>query len=192
MPQCMCPNCKTPFSARSSEFGEIHRCTSCGFEFKLDVVHLARYQLPNTIRIQLREVDGNPFTRFSVPILVSYGYRLPPLRSNQQGQILITKEMFRKSQQDEVSTGIMDHRGDDSLNRFIHIKVPEQSEAVKISTARSGSPWPILDFEQELYGDMDTLAAAYIPEENIVPVEISVDLSQAKDIVDLELEIATV
>ena len=191
MPECMCPNCKTPFSARSSEFGVKHRCASCGFEFKLDVAHLARYQLPSTIRIQLRDVEGNPFTRYSVPVLVSYGYQFPPLRSDQQGQILITKEMFMKAQQDEVSTGIMDHRGDYALNRFIHLKVPERTEASKLSKARSSSGWPILAFEKELYSDMATLAAAYLLEENIAPAEISVYLSKGIEVVDLELEIAT-
>jgi len=191
MPQCMCPNCKTPFAARSSEFGEKHRCESCGFEFKLDVAHLARYQLPSVIRIQLRDPEGNPFIRSSIPILVSYGYQFPPLRSDQHGQILITKEMFMKAQHDEVSTGIMDHRGDYSLNRFVHIKVPGQSEAITISKSRSSSPWPILDFERELYGDMEFLAAAYVPEENIAPIEISVDLSQVSGSVDLELKVVT-
>jgi hypothetical protein len=192
MPQCMCPNCKTPFSARSSEFGENHRCAACGFEFKLDVAHLARYQLPNTIRIQLRDVQGNPFTQSSVAVFVSYGYRLPPLRSDQHGQVLLTKEMFEKAWQDEVSTGLMDHRGGDySLNRFIHVKVPERNEASKLSNARAGSGWPILAFERELYGDMASLVAAYIPEENIVPVELNIDLSKANEIVDVELGIAT-
>ena len=191
MPQCMCPNCKTPFSTRSSEFGEQHRCASCGFEFKLEVAHLAHYQLPSTIRIQLRDGEGNPFTRSSIPVLVSYGYQLPPLRSDPQGQVLITKEMFMKAQHDEVSTGIMDHHGDYSLNRFVHIKVLEQSEASKISNARSSSGWPILNFEQELYGDLATLAAAYLPEERIAPVEISVDLSQVNEMVDVELKIVT-
>jgi hypothetical protein len=187
----MCPNCKTPFSARSAEFGEKHRCASCSFEFKLDVVHLVRYQLPNTIRVQLRDVQGNPFTHSSVPVLVSYGYQLPPLRSDEHGQILITKEMFMKAWQDEVSTGLMDLRGDYSLNRFIHLKVPESSEASKLSKARSGSGWPILDFERELYGDMASLTAAYLPEDNLAPIEMSIDLSKANEIVDVELEIKT-
>jgi len=191
MPQCMCPNCKTPFPARSSEFGENHCCTSCGLEFKLDVVHLARNQLPNTIRIQLRDTDGNPFTRFSVPVLVGYGYQFPPLRSDKRGQVLITKNMFMKAQRDEVATGIMDHRGDYSLNRFIHIRVPQQSEAIAISKARLGSQWHILDFEKELYGDMNSLIAAYVPEQDIVPVEISVDLSKADNDVELELLVKT-
>lgn len=191
MPECICPNCNTPFSASSSAFGENYRCSTCGFEFKLDTKHLAHYQLPNVIHIQLQDINEQPFTRFSVPVLVSYGYEFPPLRSNPEGQILITKEMFLKAQRDEVSTGIMDHKGDYSLNRFIQIKIPGRSEAVALANSRLGSQWPILDFEKELYNNIDSLGAAYVPEEDVVPVETVVDLSKTNGVVTLELIVKT-
>jgi hypothetical protein len=150
-------------------------------------VHLARYELPSIIRIQLINPDGTPFTRFSIPVMVNYGYRLPPLRSNSNGQILITKEMFLKAQRDEISTGIMDHKGDYSLNRFVRIGILEKNESIAASNARSKSQWQILDFEKELYSNMKSLASAYISDENIVPVEKNVDLSKATDVYDLEL-----
>src|SRR5687767_14303487 len=108
MPQCICPSCKTFFSVSSSEFGEKYRCNSCGTDFVLDVIHLARYQLPDIIQIQLQNIDGTPFTRFPIPVMVDYGYKLPPLQSDSLGRVLIKREMFSKAQRDEVSTGIMD------------------------------------------------------------------------------------
>lgn len=191
MPQCMCPNCKTTFSVRSSEFGENHQCISCGYEFKLDVIHLAHYQLPNVIRIQLYDVERNPFTRFSVPVMVNYGYEFPPLRSNKDGQIIITKEMFMKAQRDEISTGIMDYRGDYSLNRFIHIKLLDRGQSFVASNSRKHSQWQILDFEKELYGNMRSLVAAYLPEKDIVPTETSIDLAKASDEINLDIMVLT-
>jgi hypothetical protein len=190
MPECICPSCNTFFSAPSSAFGERYHCASCGTEFKLDVVHLARYRLPNLIRLQLENTDGTPFTRFAVPVMVEYGYRLPPLRTNAHGQIMITKQMFLKAQYDEISTGIMDHKGDYSLTRYIRIRILGKNEADARSKARSNSPYPILSLEKELYGDMRSLAAAYIPEEDILPIEIDVDLSKANDVVNLEMPVS--
>src|SRR5512144_1381896 len=143
MPECMCPSCKAFFSAPSSAFGEIYRCASCGSEFKLDTVHLARYKLPRIIHIQLQNADGAPFTRFAVPVMVAYGYHLPPLLSNRHGQVTITKEMFLKAERDEISTGIMDHKGDYYLNRFISIRILGKDQASKASNARANSPWHI-------------------------------------------------
>jgi hypothetical protein len=191
MPECICPSCKTFFSAPSSIFGETYNCNSCGAEFKLDIVHLAHYELPSIIRIQLKNPNGTPFTRFSVPVMVNYGYRLPPLRSNSNGLVLITKEMFLKAQRDEISTGIMDYKGDYSLNRFIHIGILGHNESIAAANARSNSGWPILDFEKELYSDFGSLVAAYLLDENIAPADTNIDISQPKDIVELELIIKT-
>jgi hypothetical protein len=191
MPECICPSCKAFFSAPSSAFGENYRCISCGAEFKLDVVHLARYKLPSIIRIQLQSTDGTPFIRFAVPVMVEYGYHLPPLLSNRDGQITITKEMFVKAERDEISTGIMDHKGDYSLNRFIHLRILGKNQSIRASNARANSPWPILPFEKELYSNMRSLAAAYILAEDIIPIEMNVDLSKANDMVNLEMRVST-
>lgn len=133
MPECICPNCQTLFKASSSVFGEKYRCANCGFEFNLDVVNLARFQLPKIIHIRLLNSEGTAFTKFSVPIMIEYGYHLPPLRSDSFGKVTVTQEMFLKAQQDEISSGIMDHKGDYSLNRFARIKVLGRSEASKLA-----------------------------------------------------------
>ena len=163
--------------------------SSCGSEFRLDVVHLAHYELPRSIHVQLQNIDGTPFTRFAVPVMVEYGYRLPPLLSNAAGQIMITKEMFLKAEQDEISTGIMDHKGDYLLNRFIRIRILGKDQSTAASNARSNSPWHILPFEKELYGNMRSLVTAYIPDEDIIPTEMNVDLSKANDVVNLEMRV---
>ena len=73
MPQCRCPDCQTVFPVLSSAFGQRFRCDACGSEFVLDIGHLARYQLPNIIRIQLGKTDGTAFTESPVPMIVDYG-----------------------------------------------------------------------------------------------------------------------
>lgn len=190
MPECSCPSCKAYFSVPSSAFGENYHCASCGSDFRLDIVHLARYKLPSIIHIQLKNADGTPFTHFAVPVMIAYGYHLPPLLSNRHGQIKVTKEMFLKAEQDEISTGIMDHKGDYSLNRFIGIRILGKNQASEASNARSNSPWHILPFEKELYGNMRTLVAAYLPEEDIIPVAKIVDLSKSRDIVNLDITVS--
>ena len=187
MPECLCPICKTSFAAPSAAFGKLYRCDSCGSEYMLDVEHLARYELPTAIHIQFRDRQGEPFTKFPFSVIIDYGYRLPPLRPNGQGQLLITKKMFLGAERDEILTGIMDHKGDYALSRFIRIRVPGLREALELSKARSSSPWPILDFEKELWGDMPSLIAAYIPSQDVVPMESTVDLAQHSDLVSLEL-----
>ena len=187
MPDCQCPNCRSYFKASSYEFGLQRQCEICGFEFKLDIDHLARYNLPSLIRIQLVSVDGAPFTKFSVPVLIQYGYSLPPIQSNLTGQLLVTREMFSKAHEDHISTGTMDHKGDYSLKRYIEIYVPSRNDAITISKQRDNSGWPILSFEQELYSDMPSLLAAYIPKEEIEPVSTKIDLFNKKDTVELEM-----
>lgn len=187
MPECRCPNCKTYFLAPSSIFGFQYKCETCKSEFKLDIIHLARFQLPYKIRIQLRNSDGSSFTKFSVPVMIQYGFSLPPLLSDSLGRLLITREMFDKAQADEISTGLMDHKGDYSLVRYINISIPSINDAKKLSEQRANSGWPILSFEQELYGDMSNLLASYIPEEDIEPVSTKIDLSKENDAVELEI-----
>jgi hypothetical protein len=189
MPECICPVCGSPFSAPSSEFGRSQRCDVCGSEYELGIEHLARYELPAAIRVQLRDNHGEPFTKFAISVIVDYGYALPPLRPNSQGQVFVTKQMFLKAERDQMLTGIMDHKGDYSLNRFVRIRVPGQREALALSKARSSSGWPILHFEKELYGDMPSLIAAYIPSQDLTPIETTVDLAQRLDLVDLDVTI---
>jgi hypothetical protein len=97
--------------------------------------------------------------------------------------------MFSKAERDHISTGIMDHRGDYSLNRYVRCRVLSQSDALAAATARVKSGWPILDFERELYGDLDTLGDAYIPIEDIYGIESAIDLGESKDEVNWDLTI---
>ncbi len=190
MPECICPNCKNLFTVTSSAFGQPYRCNVCGSQYKLDVDHLARFELPSAIQIQFQDYHGEPFTKFPLSLIIEYGYRLPPLQSNEKEQVLVTKLMFLKAQRDEILSGIMDHKGDYALNRFIRIRVPARREALEMSEARARSPWPILDFERELYGDMQSLRAAYLPGQEVIPLEATIDLAQRSDAVSLELVVS--
>jgi hypothetical protein len=75
------------------------------------------------------------------------------------------------------------------LNRYVRCRVLSQSDALAAATARVKSGWPILDFERELYGDLDTLGDAYIPIEDIYGIESAIDLGESKDEVNWDLTI---
>jgi hypothetical protein len=175
MPECTCPNCSTIFRAPSSAFGTLIRCPSCRSEYPLLTEYLARFDLPDSIHLQFREPSGKAFTRFSVPVLVQYGYDLPPLRSDASGQLLIDKAMFLRAQSDEINHAAMDHKGDYSLNRHVRIMVPNRSQGRKLADARMSYGSYLFPYEKELYRNMRALAA-YVPAADIVPFVILVDL----------------
>jgi hypothetical protein len=153
---------------------------------------LARFQLPNIIHIQLLTPEGVPFTQIPVPLMIKYGYQLPPLWTNSSGQLRVKRKMFSKAEHDEISTGLMDHRGTYELNRYIQCRVLSQADARAAAEARVGSGWPILSFEKELYGDLTTLFDAYIPTKSISPVDSTIDLAEGRDVVRLALTIKTI
>jgi hypothetical protein len=192
MPQCLCSGCKSIFECSLSQFGELYRCPDCGFEFKPDTQNLAHYNLPDAIKIQLVSKEGAPFIDFSVPVMVDYGYYVPPILSDKTGRVVITGEVLFEAKREYISTGIMDYKYDDySLNRFVIIRINDKKEASQISKKRLGSGWPISNLEKKLYHNMDKLAAAFIPLEDIVPVEKFIDLSQEKHPAELEITIIT-
>ena len=187
MPYIRCPDCRTIFTVSASAFGQEFLCKSCSSKSLIDTDFLARFQLPEIIRIQLLTPEGTPFTSFPVPVMIDYGYQLPPLLTDSAGQLVISRDMFAKAQRDEISTGIMDHRGDYSLRRYILCKIPSESDARAASKARATSGWPILDFERELYGDFERLLDAYIPPSAVTRAESTIDLAEEKDVVNLGL-----
>jgi hypothetical protein len=152
----------------------------------LKTEYLAHFELPDSIHIQLREASGEPFTRFSVPVIVQYGYELPPLRTDAQGQVLVTKEMFLSVQAEELGAGLMDNKGDYSLNRFVRIRIPNRSQALKMAAARASWGLPLYPSEKELYRNMRILTAAYVPSEDILPFMVLVDLLDRPSTVSLE------
>ena len=138
------------------EFGKSSVCPSCHFVFTIDTEHLAQFELPEAIEIKV--LDENELAISNVIIFVSYGYFLPPLRTNENGFCTLTKEMFVKSEQDEISTGLMDHKGDYSLNRYIKIQVPTQTQISDYVMRRKNSGWSLLPFEAEYFQDFNSFA----------------------------------
>ena len=188
MATCRCPECEALFEAESSGFGQEHTCTHCGAAFSLDTAHLAHFTLPNAVRIRLVDRSGSPARIPDVAVVVSYGYTLPPLLTDNNGCLSVTSEMFDKAQAEAISTGLMD-RGDYSLARFITIDVLSADELAAMGHARSQSGWQVLPFEQELYGDLDGLCRVYVQNANgsVMPAKVQVDLAQAQDPVDVQL-----
>jgi hypothetical protein len=158
--------------------------------FRLDTLHLARFTLPDAIRIRLRGEDGKPFQLLSLPVMVEYGYCLPPLLSNSQGEVLVTHEVFEKALRDHLGAGIMDARGADySLNRHVRIRVPSREEGLRAAKARQGSGWPLLPLEQAIHNDIESLIRAYVPACDVYHEEYLVDLADEKPYYDVILTV---
>ena len=190
MPQCKCPRCSTTFNCSSSRFGKTYCCRTCGFSFKLDVVHLARYRFPQIIEIHLVNEEGRPFTDFQVPVFIDYGYYVPPLLPDADGRIVITKEIMEQAKNDHRSTGIMDYKYDDySLNRFIALSILGEKESSEKAKGRFQSGWPITSLEKQLYGEMKQVALAYGNYQGVRPLRMTIDLSEDRDIVTIDIPI---
>lgn len=178
MPLFRCPTCNAVFSDRADSVGSSVRCVNCSNGFTLDIEHLAHFLLPMELEVQVRHSSGAAVP--DCPVLISYGYDLPPLRTNSQGSISVLRQAFEKSQADEVSTGLMDHKGDYSLGRFVRIRVPSRQEAIRLSHGRRHSGWPILAFERELYRNLESLLMAYVPPLECPNTERELDLATVR------------
>jgi hypothetical protein len=186
-----CPKCSNIISVISSDFGNEEICGHCKVRFLLDIEHLAHFELPEIVKIRLIGTDKNPDLA-DIVITINYGYDLPPLKTNKDGVLVITKEMFKKAERDEISTGLMDHRGDYSLNRFIEVQLHTNQELSQQGDARKNSGWPILTFESELYGSLDNLINVYKKNQNDKINNASsyrIDLAELNKNVELLLEI---
>lgn len=60
-----------------------------------------------------------------VEVVAHYGYKNGPLYTNKEGKVVFTQESFKKAEEDEINSGLMDHKGKYSLNRFVSIKNPK-------------------------------------------------------------------
>ncbi len=157
----------------------------------LDSNQIAHFELPEEIRIEIVEADRRPWAGPSVPVLLRRGYSLPPLKTDDRGRLRVTKEAFQRAETDEVSTGLMDHRGDYSLVRYVEVSVPSTEQELAMATARRNSGWPILAFEKVIYGSLDRLLAAYVPPAagRVMPTHAVVDLARNDKEVDLVLNV---
>ncbi len=149
---------------------------------------MARFSLPARLKIQLLDSDGTPFTRFPVPVIVSYGYLFPPLLSDTLGQIVITKEMFAKAESDTRNADLMGTRWNEySLARFVRVRILDRDQGLKMAQARSSSRWPISAYEKELYHTLPALLAAYVPQAEISGEEVLADLEPPRDDLDIHM-----
>jgi hypothetical protein len=124
----------------------------------------------------------------SIPIMIEYGYQLPPLHTDSMGQLIIHHEMMLEALNDDMSAGIMEHRYDDySLNRYIIVRILSIQEATVKALARKNSGWSIMKLEKKLYENMEKLLTAYIPPINIASKVYFIDLSRKLDPVNLDI-----
>ena len=123
----------------------------------------------------------------NVVVLLERGYSLPPLVTDSCGSLAVTADMFEKALSDEVSTGLMDHKGDYSLNRYVTVSVPTSDALQAQRQGRERSGWPILEFESELYGDIGTMLELLTSNNNagLIPASVRVDLAEGRDVVDV-------
>ncbi len=189
---CRCPKCQALFDARSPSFGSQSVCPLCGGRFELDIFHIAHFELPRTIHVRLVDKSGLPIRLPQVIVLVSYGYNFPPLQTDDTGCVTVTAEMFHKAEADEVLTGIMDHKGDYTLLRYVTIRVPSAEELEVMGRLRKQSVWPMLPFEREIYGNRDRLCRVYAHNRNarVRPTTVRLDLAQAEGALDVPLSVA--
>jgi len=189
-----CPKCDKLFSPSQSDFGKEFKCASCGFNDILDTGHLARFKLPEKIVIKLTNKDNSPAQLVKVVVIVDYGYQLPPLTTDEEGVLIISNDMFEKARLDEISTGLMDHKGDYALNRFVKILLLTPGQLTNLGRKRKASNWSILSFEKELYGDMNNLISIYNNNNNskITPKKHIIDLDEDRKIYEIMINIDSI
>ena len=178
MPTCRCPHCGSVFEASSSSFAKDFECPTCARSFVLDIDHIARFEFPELLAIRVVESDGRDWQGPALPVLVRRGCRLPPLRSDGNGCVSVSREMYERATQEWVATDLMGAKGDYSCERFIEVQVPTISEGIAIASQRGKSGWPISPLEQSLYGDRESLLQAYA-----LPLEA--DVGSAQTTIDL-------
>ncbi len=186
--QCRCPNCRLVFDCSSADFGKSHTCSHCGYTWDLKPFHLVRYRLPKFITIRVFDDVGSPFRKFPVPVLVNYGFPLPPLLTDVAARVMVTTDMILKARNDALSTDIMGKR-DYAANRYIIVVVPDRAQGTELAKTRKSSGLSIRPYEKELYGDLYTLCAAYVPVEDVMPVKAFIDLATEETEINLPLTI---
>jgi hypothetical protein len=189
-----CPSCAELMSVRAIGVGRDITCTSCGARFAADPILLVRFKAPSELRITILESDGSEWRGPPVTVMIERGIRLPPLRTDEHGKLLIRESMFLKAEADERETGLMDKFGDCNLVRYIGVRVLSRSAACKLATQRKDSGWPILPFEKSIYGDLPSLLAAYCSsgDLDVVPAYRRLDLHAASSSPEITLVVRRV
>lgn len=189
MINCLCPECSELYSARSSDFGELITCLNCDCRYLLDTEHLAHFTLPERLTVFLKDQLGQSVQIPNVVVSVEYGYNIPPLQTDGNGRLIVSKDVFEKTEQDEMSSGLQDHKGDYSLNRYIRVAVLTPAELKHMAKARKAGGWPILEFEKELYASLRAMLEVLRHNNNseVNPAHTLIDLHNQEDSVTVDL-----
>jgi hypothetical protein len=133
MVKCRCPQCRNEFQVKTGRFGKTICCSVCSHLWVLNVDHIAKYEIPDIIKIQVKNREGIELPNEQVE--VEYNYPILKLQTDSKGRILLTGDMIRKGLQDYVSLdGIMDHKGDNhACQRYIHLNVGSVKRSIDLS-----------------------------------------------------------
>lgn len=134
---CRCPKCNKLQQVKSQEFGKSFSCNNCHHKVILDIIHLAHFSLPKEIHLQLVGKNNLPLKLSGVAIFADYGYRVGPNFTDKDGKTVFTKFSFEKAEKEEIMSGLMDHKGDYSLSRYLTILVPSKQVSATIDLEKA-------------------------------------------------------
>ena len=136
MIRCSCPKCRNEFQVKSSEFGKTIRCSGCSHKWVLDVDNITKYELPDIIKIQIKNSNGIELPNEQVE--VEYNYPILKLQTDLKGKILLTRDMVLKGLSDYVSLdGIMDHKYDNhACQKHIYLNIGSVKTNIDLSKNR--------------------------------------------------------
>ena len=118
-----CPKCKKLFPVTSSDFGNQSNCPHCNNNFLIDTEHLPHFNLPEKITIKSKSSNQK--------IIIKYGYKLET-KTNNNSITTITKKQLKEAEHEEIMSGLMDHKGDYSLNRYLKVESNNNSEIIDL------------------------------------------------------------
>jgi hypothetical protein len=175
-----CPHCTKVAEIVSSEIGGEVSCPTCRRLFRADDATLARFEIPPQMRIMVRTVEGKAWMAGRPVLLASRGdLVLPPLRTNSDGEFVLTRQMFSEAVDDAANAAIMDFKNDYRLVRYLEVKVLSKSEGRRLAKARGESGWPIQRQEAEMYRTLPALLDAFVPSD-------APDVQACMSLIDLE------
>jgi hypothetical protein len=98
----------------------------------LDVNHIAKYELPDVVRISIENQNGVELPHEQIE--VEYNYPILKMQTDSKGRTIVTGDMIRKGLSDYISSyGIMDYKGDYACQRYIYLHVGSVKKSIDLS-----------------------------------------------------------
>ena len=188
-----CPHCKRLAEVASSEIGSEVSCSTCRQTFRADEATLARFEVPSQVKIVVLTTTGTVW-RTSRPVLLASRGRLdlPPLRTNIDGEVVLTRQMFSDAVANTANAAIMDFHDDYRLVRYLEVRPLSKAEGGRLAAARAQSGWSIQPQEREMYGTLPALLEGFAPSDapDVEGAAVLIDLEQPPTRVELRVELS--